>query len=291
MSAAATTEHGLSDEMLAAFVDGKLSETERAAVIKHLASCDECRVNASYASEIADMLEVEIPQAAGNVAQFPVRKNRWMWIAGSAAAAALIAAMLVGPMRDSVFDEPGIPKLVKASESLTERKLDGRLMGGFSYKVRARTFRGEDGTSIEPDELPLLQAFGEISNAAKPDLHARAAGLLLTGQRTEAVKAFREALAKGAGDRTVVENDLGVALLASGADADLKEAFEIFERAWARAKTPETAWNRAYALQRLYRDKEAIAAWNDYLKLDPSSQWAKEATEQRDRLQADLQQP
>ena len=42
------------------------------------------------------------------------------------------------------------------------------------------------------------------------------------------------------------------------------------ERAWSLRHTPETAWNRAVAL-------DTPAAWRDYLALDETSDWAREA--------------
>ena len=42
------------------------------------------------------------------------------------------------------------------------------------------------------------------------------------------------------------------------------------ERAWSLRHTPETAWNRAVAL-------DTPEAWRDYLALDETSDWAREA--------------
>ena len=49
------------------------------------------------------------------------------------------------------------------------------------------------------------------------------------------------------------------------------------DRAWSMEQSPEIAWNRALARELLEQKQEAIAAWNEYLKLDSDSAWAREA--------------
>jgi tetratricopeptide (TPR) repeat protein len=287
MSAAATMGHGLDDEILAAFVDGRLNESERAAVIEHLASCGECRSKANDASDIAEMLAAAAGEA--NVVDFSARKRRWPLIAAAIAAAAVIAVVLLGPMRDSIFDEPGIPMLVKASSQLETRRTYGRLSGGFPYKEMMRVTRGagdgpEDGVDVS--DLPLLEAQGKIQNATRPDPHARGVGLLLLGQQAQAVEALEALLATNPPNRDAVAQDLAVALLQRG---ETERSLQLSNELWAKARTPEIAWNRAYALQHLGRNEEAIAAWDEYLKLDPSSPWSQEAVRRRDEARQDLQ--
>jgi predicted TPR repeat methyltransferase len=85
-----------------------------------------------------------------------------------------------------------------------------------------------------------------------------------------------------------VLNDRAAAYAARGSfnrPADVEKAIELAERAWKLKRTPETAWNRAIALAlRPKGAAAAIAAWDDYLKLDSSSGWATKAKEKRDLL-------
>jgi tetratricopeptide (TPR) repeat protein len=310
---AATVMH-LADETLAAYLDRQLDDAARASVMEHLAFCDECRSkiievnrtlkllehrsdvepsNSSPLPESEELVEpeprvFEKPPGTARVHQRP--KNRWRWTIAAAAAAAVIAVVLLGPMRDSIFGSPGIPTLVEASNQLETRRTFGRLSGGFPYKEMMRINRNagdspDGGTEEILNNLPLLEAQEKIESASRPDPHARGVAKLLLGKRLEAVETLRAILLTNPPNRDAVAQDLAVALLQDG---KYKDSLEISNELWSKHRTPEIAWNRAYALQQDGQYEQAIAAWNEYLQLDPKSEWTQEAINQKQQAIEDL---
>ncbi|PYQ62914.1 MAG: hypothetical protein DMF53_11895 [Acidobacteria bacterium] len=66
---------------------------------------------------------------------------------------------------------------------------------------------------------------------------------------------------------------------------DLLHALEAATRATREdGRLPEARFNRALALERLFLNPQAMAAWQDYLDLDGKSDWAIEARERKARL-------
>src|SRR5688500_15509983 len=105
------------EEMLAALIDGKLEGDERRRVLEHVATCGDCRdiVNAA-----TDFIESEAPADAT-----PVRFGRSLLPVAALAAAALLALLLIGPIRDRLTGAGGMESLVAASRSLEYRAGDG----------------------------------------------------------------------------------------------------------------------------------------------------------------------
>jgi tetratricopeptide (TPR) repeat protein len=259
-----------SDETLAAFVEGRLDDARRAAVVAHLATCAECRDIVVATSEFQRSEE-----EGGHLVTGRFGRGAW-WLAAAAAAAAVIVFLFLQPFRRA-----GIEELVKASDTLETRTVDGRLAGGFAYKPRPRVTRSGDGEALDP-AFPLLRAADKVLNSEPTD-HDRGVALLLLERRDEAIKALESAHARANADAGVAV-DLATALIARGTQPDLVRALELSDGAWRSAKMPEAAWNRALALEYLRREPEAIEAWNEYLRVDPDSKWSAEAERNLGRL-------
>ena len=75
-----------------------------------------------------------------------------------------------------------------------------------------------------------------------------------------------------------------MALIARGSNDDFARALTLLEEQWRKKQTPEIAFNRATVLYYQNRDKEALAAWDDYLRLDSTSEWAAEARKNRNTI-------
>jgi hypothetical protein len=100
-------------------------------------------------------------------------------------------------------------------------------------------------------------------------------------------------LATARGDeRDAIATDLAAALIGrarwSGNDDDYRNALRLSNDVLTRKQTPEALWNRAIATEMLYAKAEALRAWDDYLKVDSNSPWAKEAMEHKADLNRDL---
>jgi tetratricopeptide (TPR) repeat protein len=274
-----------SDETLAAFIDGKLDETTRRRVVEHMATCAECYDIVLGANELR-----------GETNVVPFQRRRYGVIALVAAAAAVIAALFVGPIRERLMprEKSGLAALIDAAPQ--QRTVEGRL-GGFPYQPLKPTMRSGEKEDLSSEHLKLESAALRVADDARAsptveNLHAAGAASLLLGNDDEAIKAFDEALHRSTGEADRVAairkstdpsllSDLAVAYISRGrkrANADdLRIANEAADRAWKLAPTPEHAWNRALAIERASGAPQAAAAWNDYLRLDPSSPWAAEA--------------
>lgn len=285
-----TIARHLPRESLAAFSDGNVESAERAEVINHLASCDDCR--ALY--EL-----VEDAKSFGVVPPTVVKGNfgRRFSVAALAAAAA-VAILLFTPATRRWIDlkrTGGVSELVEATESMPKRSVKGRL-SGFPYRDLKPTYRNAGSTTSDEEQWALQAAAAEIElRKGKSPREMRALGLarLLTDDRDAAVATLNEASAKAGGDDPVILSDLSAAYLERARLTELEKqrpdaerALAAAEKSWTIAKTPEAAWNRALAYGLAGRKQEAINAWNDYLALDPSSPWAEEA---RSEHLADLQ--
>jgi tetratricopeptide (TPR) repeat protein len=270
-----------SDETLALFIDGGLSAASRTDVMAHVASCAECRDVVLTTREIRAAKPSLAPVVRGRFDSI-----RWMPAAAVMAAAALLVILFLSPVRERFLPPRGVEKLVRATEPLEYRRVDARLTGGFAYRPLAPVYRGEP--AADPASLRLLQAAGEIQNAAPRDaesLHALGLSHLLLGRADGAVKSLTAALGRAGDDsdlRNEILTDLAAAHIARGTDAST--AYDLAEKAWNATRSPESAWNRAVAAELLGRNDVARQAWDDYLRVDPESKWAGEAKIRRARL-------
>ncbi|HEX2120852.1 MAG TPA: zf-HC2 domain-containing protein [Thermoanaerobaculia bacterium] len=271
-------------ESLAAFIDGRLRGAERRRVEAHLASCAECRSDVNLVAEAQDAGVVQRPPSNVVEGRFGVRSAF-----GAIAAAVLIGVVLTPTSRErfAFYRTGGTSALVAASESLPEREIEARPMGGFPYKPLKPTVRSF-GDDPQKDEkmFPMIAAARRIQANADSvkELRAAAIGHLFLGELDRAVATIERAVKLGDPDDAALLNDVATVYLERArrhdddAATDIPRALDAAERSWALAKTPEAAWNRALAREMSGRDSAATAAaWRDYLALDPASPWADEA--------------
>lgn len=263
-----------SDETLAAFIDGRVDADTRGRVVEHLAGCSEC-----YSVFIGS---TEMPVAtatdASNVR--PFRRTRYA-IASMAVAAAAAIGFFITPAGQRLYQPAGLAALADAAPSA--RTFSGRL-SGFPYREPAPVARGaESDPSRNPANYKLMDVAAKVqANAIKSPtaehLHALGVSQLLLGNANDAVQTMADALQKSGGldasTDVALLSDYSAALSSRAAQTrnadDTALAARAAERAWSLRRSPETAWNRAVAL-------DSKSAWNDYLTLDSSSDWAREA--------------
>ncbi len=158
------------------------------------------------------------------------------------------------------------------------RPVEGRLVGGFSYKLfepgRIMNLSTAARTALRsleviPEERPLLDLF--------------------KGQATPAVEALEHLVAERPGDARLW-SDLAAAYLAESSGPptcpiSLAQALDAVIRSLeVDPNLAEARFNRALILEQLGLIREAVRAWNEYLKLDPSSAWGTEAENHMERL-------
>jgi len=268
-------------ETLAAFMDGRLSADERAAVERHLAECEDC-----YEVWMEARAAQQDAESTAHVV-----KSRRPWLAGGAlVAAALLAAVWLWPVLRP--QDPAVAALDDLVRTVgTTRFSEARLSADFAWGETPSATRGT--TPNLP--VPIHQA--ALTASTLPDTQqtsfayrVAAAGHLIMGRHDAAVEALESAVTLDPSDG-LVQLDLGAALLERfrhrQVPSDAAWALEATEHALTLLG-PHTAarFNRALALEATGRLEDAVTAWDAYLELDASSSWAIEAVDRRRQVLA-----
>lgn len=253
-----------SDETLAAFIDGRLEGEARETVLAHVATCSECRDMLNSVHELEALT--------------PARRSWLIPAATLAAAAAIAAVVFLGPAGQRYMRTRNLEALSAATEKLSARPIAARPSIGIAYKQHVVLRSGNEpeieGMGDLLDETLKLTTAAE-KNPTAENLHAAGiAWLLAEDYDAEAVRNLEEA-AKAATPSANLLNDLAAAYHEANDEVKAKAAIE---KAWQMDnKSPHIAWTRAVIL-------DTREAWNDYLKIDSTSEWAKEAREKLDLL-------
>jgi len=276
-------------ETIAAYLDDRLGERERARIAEHLASCSECYFvlteSAHALASVTPPTRAERARAA--VARFVAapRVPRMAWAsagAGLATAAAIVLLIVSLPyLRRTPVSRPDLAELVAAVGE--QRMIEPRLSGGFAYAPLQSPTRGESST-LPPD---LRIAAARIEKAAAADrtpqaLAALGAAYALTDKPDEGVTALESATRDAPAEATYW-SDLAAAYIVRAQRErrleDLTRAVDAADRATRIAPGMPEAWfNRALAIERIGGlREEAKRAWEDYVKVDATSEWSAEA--------------
>jgi CHAT domain-containing protein len=193
-------------------------------------------------------------------------------------------------------------KLEAIADARDDRQLAARPSGSFAYRPLIR--RRSTAAANKNGQLTAVVARTKDLVATLPSA-ANFRGLgranLLAGRTEMAIVALEDALRTETGEE---DPTLGIGRSADGAllvdlsaayytDATnaghayaLPAAIESAERAIQLDGDSESAlWNRALALDAFGALDDARASWDKYLRLDASSEWAKEARQRRAELQ------
>ena len=266
------TEHSPfpTDETLAAYIDGRLDEETRRGVVEHMAECAECFDVVMGAREVGI-----VGEPRGRVVSWPVKA------AIPLAVAAALAVVFITPIRERVWPRDDIQTLAAAAPK--QRIGEGRI-ADFPYRERPQTLRGntdkETNYELWPVALPIYEKADKHRSSST--LHARGIAQLLMAD-DGSVQSLEDAVkddahkpdihsAIAASTNWKLLNDLAAGDIAAG---HLDEAAEAVNRAWVLSHDPAVAWNRAVVAQQT-NSPDAAARWNEYLQIDPSSQWAAE---------------
>ncbi|MEA2237833.1 MAG: hypothetical protein QOC81_2557 [Thermoanaerobaculia bacterium] len=288
-------------EDLGCFIDGTLDARSRAAIVEHIADCDECRFTVVDVTAFGE--ELAPPERA---------KGRW-WVAAAAAIAITVGGTFVVQARR----DPLAP-VIEASSRQSSRLVEARL-SGFPHVVRKAQMRGR-GSDPDYGVADVIVAADKVLHRGGDNArmqHARGVAQLLdfearlaeregdtsdegraerqmlVDQRNAAIPILQKA-ANLAPDNAAYQSDVAAALIATGTTPNFKAAVEACDRALKiEPNSADALFNQAQALDLLAQKSgeatdvtNAIKAYNKYLDVDPSSPWADEA---RKKI-ADLQQ-
>ncbi len=261
------TIHPEADD-LGRFVEGRLSDTERREIVAHIADCDECRI---LIVDSAEFIE-------------PTKTESHKWRLEIAASLMLVTA--IGALTFNHFRNP-LASVEKTFGQVANRPLEARI-SGFPYAPR-QTMRGPGDGNTDPASMILKDKASELTDLSGSDaktLHARGIGLLLSEDDPKPSIAPLQAAGELDPNNAEYQSDVAAALIAAarGNRQMLEGALAACDHALSiDSNSPDALFNRALALQALERP-EAIAAYDRYLAVDPSSPWADEIRRHRDGL-------
>jgi len=278
-----STNHGqcLTDDSLTDYLEGVLDPALKAANEAHLVGCDDCRVKLAFFMRLLkdDMQPEEVIAIRSiqeewtrsrNDRRLPARRRggsgSWKKASGGLAAAILIAVgtrvaldykseprnanevihLLLAenrPFEARISDQPHLPYAATRGPSDSPN----------SYNLLAGQMNRLSATAYEMGQFDLLQK--DFSNAIKY--------LELASRETSAAD---------------VHNDLGVAYMESGMDANQSKAVAEFRRALAaRPDFLPAAFNLAVLYERMGKNDQAELQWGEYLRIESDQGWKDEA--------------
>lgn len=256
---------------MTAFIEERLDRQARREIVKHAASCAQCRA----------VIGAE-----------PQKWSARTLVAGAAVVAAVAIVVVIRPLRAPQIRDDGLNALIRASAELDYRVIEGRATGALAYRPHRSVMRGTAAAApaLISTAASLQKAAAQRGTAE--DFHALGVAELLLGQSEEALAWLLRAVSSVGSEDDLLQmigqsgdakllSDLAAALLhrsrLTGSAEDRLLAHEAAARAWKFQQSPEIAWNRALATQALHMRRDAVDAWQSYLRLDPGSQWAVEA--------------
>lgn len=220
-----------------------------------------------------------------------------------------IATLIISLRKGGVLaQQTGAAAIIDAAAAFEYRGIASRVVGLSHRPLRVQT-RGSREVLAQYDHRALLSAAARahdlaIKEPSVANVHAEGLGQLLVGDR-DAASVLERAIEMQSDEPTpmvAIRKSVDSALLTDLSAAEyvravnrddgfaLLLAIEASERAWRLDPTPESAWNRALAIERLGIARPATRAWNAYLSFDSSREWREEAKERirrfRDRITA-----
>jgi CHAT domain-containing protein len=260
-------------DMLAAFAEGKLPRRDIPALYAHIDGCPRC------------MAAIEGTNA--EIGAQPASRVPWLAVA-AAVAVALLSIPIVRMILDRRAESPAARLVSLAPRSA--RIVEPRLSGGFPWAPYEGPLRAGD-PAADTRRLKLDGAAGEIIDEAEHSpsaQHAAGIALVLIERPLDAAARLHAAAERTPADARVW-SDLAAAQYSAAARLDrpslYPEALVSADHALRiDPRFAEALFNRALILERLGTTGAARAAWEHYLRTDPSSPWAVEARERRQRL-------
>jgi hypothetical protein len=254
-------------EDLGRFVEGTLDDAARAAVVEHIADCDECRVMVVNATAVGET----------DVAMTTPALTWWLSVA-----AAVVVFIAVGAFIWNARRDPLAP-LAASYRVLKSRPIEARL-SGFPYAPRSVMRGPADQTDLEHFQMEgAASGILELHGDDPKTLHAKGIANLVVGNRSEGIAQLGSAASKDSHNARYW-SDLAAAQLSN---QDAVHALTSADRSLALdANLAEALFNRSLAAQELHRP-DAVAAYRNYLAHDSSSLWAAEARQRIELLRTE----
>ena len=254
---------------LAAFVEGTLDDKARGAVEHHVADCSEC---VFAIAQTVRFLGPSLPDAVA-----PARAWGLSWAAAMLAFVALCIPAFVWYSANAT----PLQRLKRLAADAQVRATEGRL-DGFAhvpFDVHRSASSAAEDLSLRAEAAHLA----ELPEDRRSALHAKGVALLFVGNASGARTILAETVRRTPRDASAW-NDLAAAELA-GSGGDISLALAAADGALALDPGLHAAhFNRALALERLGRRRDARREYERVVRLEPSSPWSAEARERITRM-------
>ncbi len=279
------------DALIQSYADETLTSDELIVFEKHFLISVERRKKVLFARALRSFVDDETP--SGDSIKVKEKRDFWTFFQFLTSPAAAVAGLfLIFSIALSIwyfYPRPTNTELALASLNQaykTERPVESRITD-FDYapfsKVRGGADDKTDVSARNRAERILLDEAAEKPSAAV--FHSLGRLYLTKKDFDEAVKQLDKAR-RLAPQTAEIFSDLGTAYLEKSktlAEAEKRmelqaQALENFDKAVEiNPLLLPAQFNRAYSLQLLNLPNQAREAWQNYLKLDSASEWAKEA--------------
>jgi tetratricopeptide (TPR) repeat protein len=185
-------------------------------------------------------------------------------------------------------------RVISDADALPYRVMEARLADGFEYRPfrRVEDISRTDLFSLRSTAVVLRERWHAVRDQTAGRKSAQAQ--MLAGNSEAAAALLTDVLKQDSGRTDLLSaihtsrsapllTDFSAAMLQRQGNARLVVlAFEAANRAWQLVRTPEAAWNRALAAQRLGVPALSVNAWHDAAALETSPDWKRDARQREE---------
>lgn len=286
------------DELIESYIDDELSADDRERFESYFLVTTERKQKVRLARGLREYVTRLAPAAAAAAAGkaedtkgfFDWRQYFSMPVLRFATILLVVAGLGYGVWRVGFYQsdvDKGLARLQSAYKG--SRPLDSRIVG-FDYAAMPQ-LRGpgskEKVSSTERDSAAAILSNAVSDNRSADSLYALGKVYLANKELDKALECFEQAVELNPRDARI-RSDLGAAYLEKGKgtlNENSKTGLELLEKALKNLekaieldqKMKEPRFNRAICLEALVLPDQAKKAWNEYIEIDPGSEWADEA--------------
>lgn len=288
------------EELIQDYVDGHLTASEHNSFEKNYLISDKQRDKVKFAKALRTVLsppetltETTIADKKNDVSSFWQRLSaRPLQTAFAGLAIVVLLSLSVWTYFRYFGNNEVLVALNKAYHK--ERPVESRITD-LDYAQPKNVIRGNEARNFDKNEAELARTLAQKAVSDNPNatnLHTLGRVYLTERKFNDAIEQFNKAV-ELAPNNAKLHIDLGAAWFEKGKAANEKKldyygkAIEEFDKSISLDKNLAAAYfNKGLCLQMMSAPNQAKEAWDEYLKLDPNSQWADEVRRKLQELES-----